>query len=61
MPYFDYKCEKCGNVVEYFWRKIFLPNNTTLCDRQGCYGTAYKQPSLVASTTVGKYGKGGGR
>jgi hypothetical protein len=59
MPYFDYKCEKCGNIEEYFWRKLVFPIKTTVCNRQGCFGTAHQQPPLVAKTTVGKYGKGG--
>lgn len=63
MPTYAWKCEQCGKVWE---EKGTYQDTQKLCPRareaqNECYGMGYKIPVMPAKTTVGKYGKGGGR
>lgn len=60
MPMYEYHCLKCGHIPE---KPYFMPINAPPpnCPVDRCGGKMARVVSSPAKTTVGKYGKGGGR
>ena len=44
MPAYDYKCEKCGRVKEYFFKP--MPPSMVICADGNCSGNALYSPSF---------------
>ena len=63
MPIYVFKCDQCGKVFEQqgTYDTEESPCPRSLEEQNECYGIGYKIPVMPAKTTVGKYGKGGGK